>query len=534
MPTFLDLGVREDIVTRLAARGVVEPFPIQAATIADALSGRDVCGRAPTGSGKTIAFGIPLVTTVGKAAPREPRGLVLVPTRELANQVASELASIAGPKVRIETVFGGVAYGNQLRALRRGVDILVACPGRLKDLVDRNECRLSSVEFIVLDEADRMADMGFLPEVRRILDQVRSDRQTLLFSATLDGDINTLIQNYQRNPARHEVEEADDAIENTYFFWKTDRNRRVKLVADIVSKEYSSIVFCRTKHGADRLADQLHALDVSSAAIHGDRTQKQRERALAEFTRGKVQCLVATDIAARGIHVDDVGCVIHFDPPADDKDFIHRSGRTGRAGKAGNVYSLMMPDQVRLTEARRRRLDLVAAEGEPEITQVAPRPEPTFVEPVREERKSFEGRKRKPDTDRPKRAWIPDAEFKAKKAEKKRDWVPAEEWAARKAREVRPRDEDRKTFAKRTKSATDWEPREPRKWEDREAVKATRTGGGKAKARTTTSGTKAHRPSGPRSAVASNSTARPPRGQQPGATSRGKKQNTKARSTKRG
>jgi superfamily II DNA/RNA helicase len=360
MPNFPDLGVRKDIVTRLAARNIVEPFPIQAATIADGLAGRDVCGRAPTGSGKTIAFGIPMVMRVGKASPRQPRGLVLVPTRELATQVADELRMIAGPKVRIATVFGGVKYGTQLQSLRRGTDILVACPGRLKDLVDRNECRLGDVEFVVIDEADRMADMGFLPEVRRLLDQVRDDRQTLLFSATLDGDIKTLIQRYQHDPIHHEVEKDEDAPENVHKFWDTDRAGRVATVAEIATKDWPAIVFCRTKHGADRLAEQLGKLGVAAAAIHGDRSQSQRERALRAFSSNKVQCLVATDVAARGIHVDNVACVVHFDPPGDDKDYIHRSGRTGRAGAAGTVISLIMPDQKRESIAMRRRLGFEA------------------------------------------------------------------------------------------------------------------------------------------------------------------------------
>ena len=376
MPSFTDLGVRSDVVTRLTARGIIEPFPIQAATIADALAGRDVCGRAPTGSGKTIAFGIPLVTGVGgKASPRQPRGLVLVPTRELANQVAAELQELAGPRARIATVYGGVGYGDQLRSLRRGVDILVACPGRLKDLVSRNECRLDDVSFVVIDEADRMADMGFLPEVRRLLDLVRDDRQTLLFSATLDGDINTLIQRYQDNPVRHEVESEKDAPQSRHIFWKTDRNARVALVASVVSAEWPAIVFCRTKHGADRLTEQLSKLGVSAAAIHGDKSQSQRERALNAFTRSKVQCLVATDVAARGIHVDAVACVVHFDPPADEKDYIHRSGRTGRAGAAGTVVSILAPDQVKTSLLMQRRLGLPPAVDRADVASLndAPR-----------------------------------------------------------------------------------------------------------------------------------------------------------------
>ncbi len=381
VPSFTDLGVRSDVVTRLTARRITEPFPIQAATIADALAGRDVCGRAPTGSGKTIAFGIPLVSLVtGKASPRQPRGLVLVPTRELANQVADELRELAGPRGRVATVYGGVGYGDQLRALRRGVDILVACPGRLKDLVARNECRLDDVSFVVIDEADRMADMGFLPEVRRLLDLVRDDRQTLLFSATLDGDIDTLIQRYQNDPVRHEVESAQDAPQNRHVFWKTDRAARVNLVAEIVNAHWPAIVFCRTKHGADRLTEQLAKTGVAAAAIHGDKSQPQRERALRAFTTSKVQCLVATDVAARGIHVDAVACVVHFDPPADEKDYIHRSGRTGRAGAAGTVVSILTPDQVKTSLGMQRRIGLIPVVERSDVGSLNDAPQ-TFVTP---------------------------------------------------------------------------------------------------------------------------------------------------------
>jgi superfamily II DNA/RNA helicase len=408
--SFTDLGVRQDVVTRLTARGIVEPFPIQAATIADGLAGRDVCGRAPTGSGKTIAFGIPLVCQVGgKASPRQPRGLVLVPTRELANQVAEELRELAGPRARVATVYGGVGYGDQLRSLRRGVDILVACPGRLKDLVQRNECRLDDVSFVVIDEADRMADMGFLPEVRRLLDLVRDDRQTLLFSATLDGDIKTLIERYQNDPVRHEVESEKDAPQSLHLFWKTERNTRVNLVADLVKAQWPAIVFCRTKHGADRLTEQLNKTGVSAAAIHGDKSQSQRERALNAFTRSKVQCLVATDVAARGIHVDAVACVVHFDPPADEKDYIHRSGRTGRAGAAGTVVSILMPDQVKLSLTMQRRMGLAPTVDRADVAAINDAPK-TFVaapEAPRAERSERNERPARPERDGrpPKRDW---------------------------------------------------------------------------------------------------------------------------------
>jgi superfamily II DNA/RNA helicase len=340
--TFSALGVPAPIVDRLSARGITDAFPIQAATLPDALAGRDISGKAPTGSGKTIAFGIPLVARVTKAAPRKPRGLVLVPTRELAAQVATELTALGSKKgPTVLAIYGGVGFGPQINALRRGVDIVVACPGRLADLIAQRQLTLDAVELVVIDEADRMADMGFLPEVKRLLDEVRPDRQTLLFSATLDGDVDVLVKRYQKDPARHELAADEDAIPSRHIFWKMDRAERVDVLADVVNREWPAIVFCRTKHGADRLAKQLGKAGVSAAAIHGDRSQSQRDRALASFASGRVQALVATDVAARGIHVDDVAAVVHFDPPGSEKDYIHRSGRTGRAGAAGLVVSLV-------------------------------------------------------------------------------------------------------------------------------------------------------------------------------------------------
>ena len=339
--TFASLGAPADMIGRLAARGIVEPTPIQAATVPDALAGRDVCGRAPTGSGKTIAFGIPLLARTRRGTSRRPAGLVLVPTRELAQQVAKELRSLAGvggPSIAV--VHGGVAMQPQVRALRQGVDVVVACPGRLADVLQRGHAALDNVGFVVIDEADRMADMGFLPEVRRLLGGVRADRQTLLFSATLDGDVDTLIRDYQRDPIRHQL--ADRAKRSSrHVFWHSNRADRTDVLARLLADASSAIVFCRTKHGTDRLAKQLVRAGIVAAAIHGDRSQPQRTRALAAFADGRVQALVATDVAARGIHVDDVELVVHFDPPATDKDYIHRSGRTGRAGRRGLVLSLV-------------------------------------------------------------------------------------------------------------------------------------------------------------------------------------------------
>jgi superfamily II DNA/RNA helicase len=346
---FADLGTPPDLVAALRARGIDDPFPVQDLTVADGLSGRDVAARAPTGSGKTIAFGIPLVTRVGSGTPRKPRGLVLVPTRELATQVRDELAWLGAPrKLRVATIFGGVGFEPQRKALRRGVDVVVACPGRLTDLIEQGVVDLSDVEIVVVDEADRMADMGFLPAVRKLLDRTPNDRQTLLFSATLDGDVTQLWRRYQRDPVRHEVAaKKEERSLATHLFWAAPRDRRVQICADAASAAGPTIVFCRTKRGTDRLARKLEGAGVRTAAIHGNRSQGQRERALKEFADGQVGVLVATDVAARGLHIDDVACVVHWDPPADVTDYTHRSGRTARAGAAGMVVSLVSPDEAR-------------------------------------------------------------------------------------------------------------------------------------------------------------------------------------------
>jgi superfamily II DNA/RNA helicase len=348
-PSFADLGVPADLVDALARRGISAPFEVQAATIPDLLAGRDVCGRAPTGSGKTLAFGIPLVARIGRAQPKRPRALVLAPTRELAAQITRELAPLAAIRGRhIYSVYGGVGYDPQRRALRKGVDILVACPGRLHDLVEQHAVRLDSVTTVVVDEADRMADMGFLPQVRKLLDMTSTERQMVLFSATLDGAVGVLTREYQDNPMRHEIGAAEpDITLADHRFWKVETADRVDRTADLISANGPTIVFCRTRHGVDRVVKVLSRTGVHAVAIHGGRSQNQRDRALKEFTDGRVSALVATDVAARGIHVDDVACVVHFDLPADAKDYLHRSGRTARAGASGLVVSLVGPHQAR-------------------------------------------------------------------------------------------------------------------------------------------------------------------------------------------
>jgi superfamily II DNA/RNA helicase len=373
-PSFASLGVPTDIVAALGRKSITEPFPIQSATIPDALAGRDVCGKAPTGSGKTLAFGIGAVARLsGKPSrPRHPRVLVLTPTRELAAQVATELRALATPRnLRVDSFYGGVGYGPQLKALSRGVDVAVACPGRLGDLIERGSIHLDAVEIVVIDEADRMADMGFLPDVRRLLDLTPADRQTLLFSATLDGDIDVLVRRYQHDPARHELEsDMDDSQAAVHLFWKVSSGDRVDRTADIAAASGPTIVFSRTKHGTDRIARQLEQRGVRAAAIHGDRSQKQRERALDAFIRGAVDALVATDVAARGIHVDGVNAVVHFDPPADAKDYVHRSGRTARAGATGVVVSLVTPDKASAVKRIQRDLGMPPGTTTPDVGAV--------------------------------------------------------------------------------------------------------------------------------------------------------------------
>jgi len=358
--SFADLGVPNDLTSELHKLGLDAPFAIQTLSLADALQGRDICGKAPTGSGKTLAFAIPLAVLTERAKPGRPRALVLVPTRELAAQVREVVEPLARVRGRrVATVYGGTNIRRDQDRLRRGIDILVATPGRLADLVQRRDCDLQDVDLVVLDEADRMADMGFLPEVKRLLDATSSDRQTLLFSATLDGDVDTLIRRYQHDPARHAVAASKDAhVDVRHVFWPAERDQRRRLTGDIVRRMGSAIVFTRTKHGADRLAKQLKTDGISTAAIHGNRSQNQRERALAQFTDGHVSTLVATDVAARGIHIDDVDVVVHYDLPGSDKDYVHRSGRTGRAGALGLVVSLVDSTQGKETADIQRSLKL--------------------------------------------------------------------------------------------------------------------------------------------------------------------------------
>jgi superfamily II DNA/RNA helicase len=370
--TFAQLGLPEPLVRALSRIDITEPFPVQAAAIPDALAGRDVSGKAPTGSGKTLAFGLPLLAKVEKAYKNKPKALILAPTRELAEQIKKELTGPAkAVKRHVFAVYGGVSYGPQKQAFRKGVDVLVATPGRLEDLIEQGIVDLSQANIVVVDEADRMADMGFLPAVRKLLKRTSKNRQTLLFSATLDGDIATLTRDFQRDPVRHEAEGFEDAaIDARHHFWLVDHHERVQHTADVVGEAGRSIVFTRTRRGADRLAKQLSKTGVTAVAMHGGLSQNQRNRALRSFSSYNAQALVATDVAARGIHVDAVESVIHFDPPADHKDYLHRSGRTARAGASGVVVSLVTGNQRRDVGRMQRDLDLQVPLATPRLSDL--------------------------------------------------------------------------------------------------------------------------------------------------------------------
>jgi superfamily II DNA/RNA helicase len=358
--TFAALGVSDDIVGALAERGITEPFAVQALTIPDALTGRDVCGKAKTGSGKTLAFGIPMVERVSVAPPSAPTGLVLVPTRELAVQVAKELEALGTSRDRtVEAVYGGSDMEKQIRKFKQGVDVVVATPGRLIDLLDRGEVRLDKVEIIVLDEADRMADMGFLPQVEWLLRRVPAHRQAMLFSATLDGEVDHVIRVHMKDPVFHEVESDNVTVDDMeHRFLSVHQLDKVKVTAAIARGVERCLVFVRTKRGADRLAEQLTKEGVSAKPIHGDLRQTAREKALRDFSAGKLHVLVATDVAARGIHVDEIDVVVHYDPPSDHKSYLHRSGRTARAGTSGVVVTLALWDQELEIRQLQKRLGL--------------------------------------------------------------------------------------------------------------------------------------------------------------------------------
>ena len=357
---FADLGLCDEIVVALAARGIAAPFPIQALAIPDALAGRDVCGKAKTGSGKTLAFGLPILQRLPRAKPGSPTGLVLAPTRELANQICDELAApAAAVRRRVLAIYGGAPIDNQIARLGDGVDLAVATPGRMIDLIDRGAVSLRAVRHVVVDEADRMADMGFLPQVEWILRNVESGHQTLLFSATLDGAVDSLIRRYQSQPSMHSVAPREVTVaEMVHRFVGVHKLDKVKVAAAIAGTARRALMFTRTKMAADRLARDLRREGVKAAPIHGDLRQAAREKSLRQFIEGNLPVLVATDVAARGIHVDDVDVVVQYDPPSDHKTYVHRAGRTARAGESGVVVTLSLWDEELDVKRLQRRLEL--------------------------------------------------------------------------------------------------------------------------------------------------------------------------------
>ncbi|CAL9308351.1 DEAD/DEAH box helicase [Streptomyces olindensis] len=349
--TFADLGLPEGVVRKLAQNGVTTPFPIQAATIPDALAGKDILGRGRTGSGKTLSFGLPTLATLagGRTEKHKPRAVILTPTRELAMQVADALqpyGDVLGLKMKV--VCGGTSMGNQIYALEKGVDILVATPGRLRDIINRGACSLENVEIAVLDEADQMSDLGFMPEVTELLDQIPAGGQRMLFSATMENEIKTLVDRYLNDPVSHEVDAAQGAVTTmSHHILIVKPKDKAPVTAAIASRKGRTIIFVRTQLGADRVAEQLRDSGVKADALHGGMTQGARTRTLADFKDGYVNVLVATDVAARGIHVDGIDLVLNVDPAGDHKDYLHRAGRTARAGRTGTVVSLSLPHQRR-------------------------------------------------------------------------------------------------------------------------------------------------------------------------------------------
>ncbi|MFJ8686278.1 DEAD/DEAH box helicase [Micromonospora wenchangensis] len=391
---FADLGLPRQLVDALARQGITTPFEIQRATLPDALAGRDVLGRGQTGSGKTLAFGLPIVARLAelnRARPLHPRALVLVPTRELAMQVNDALLPLGkAVGIFLKTAVGGVPYDRQIDALRRGVEIVVATPGRLGDLISRGVCVLDDVEVTVLDEADQMADMGFLPEVTELLAKTPAGAQRLLFSATLDGDVDALVKRFMTDPVTHSTAPSTASVSTMdHHLLLIPPHDKFAVAASIAARSGRTMLFARTQLGVDRLVEQLGAVGVRAGGLHGGKTQRMRTKTLAEFREGRMDVLVATDVAARGIHVDGVSLVLHIDPPKDPKDYLHRAGRTARAGESGAVATLVLPKQRRTTLAMLEKAGVEPAEtrvraGDAVLAELTGAREPSGV-PVREE-----------------------------------------------------------------------------------------------------------------------------------------------------
>jgi superfamily II DNA/RNA helicase len=366
--SFADLGLPAPLVAALGRAGITTPFPIQVETIPDALAGHDLLGRGSTGSGKTLAFGLPMLARVAHfpAHPQRPRGLVLVPTRELAMQVSDGLEPLGRSLgLHFKTVVGGTSMDKQVYALRRGVDVLVATPGRLADLIRQGECFLDEVEVVVLDEADQMCDMGFLPEVTALLELCSPAAQTLLFSATLDGDVDTIVREHMHSPVRHELDSETSPVDTMeHHVLVVNREDKAVVATEIARRDGRTIMFVRSQLGAERVAGNIADRGVNARALHGGMSQHARTRTMAEFKEGKIDVLVATDVAARGIHVDDISLVVHVDPPEDPKAYLHRAGRTARAGAAGRVVTLVLRNQRKGMQRLHEKAGVSATEHE--------------------------------------------------------------------------------------------------------------------------------------------------------------------------
>ena len=413
--TFGTLGVPPELSAVLAQRGITTPTPIQAATLPDSLAGRDVLGRGRTGSGKTYAFLLPLLTRLAKSGrrrqPKRPRALILVPTRELAIQIEEAMAPLAAPLgLNSRTVFGGVGQNPQVAAIRQGVDVVVACPGRLEDLIGQGHIALDGIEVTILDEADHMADLGFLPGVRRILDRTPERSQRMLFSATLDAGVNVIVKRYLHQPVTHEADSAQSPVAKmSHHVLHVSNEAHLPVLLDLTAAPGRTVVFTRTKHRAKKIARQLNASGVPAVELHGNLSQNARTRTMDAFHSGAAQTLVATDIAARGIHVDDVGLVIHADPPVEHKAYLHRSGRTARAGAEGTVVTLMLDEQVRDVRDLTRKAGINPTTtrvnaAHPLLRELAPGERAftgAYAEPVTTERPARQGGGRRSSAPRP-------------------------------------------------------------------------------------------------------------------------------------
>jgi len=386
--SFYDLGVDPGLVNSLKEMGITEPFEVQRESIPDAMMGNDVCCRAPTGSGKTLAFGLPLIMRTLRADPEFPTSLILSPTRELADQIAKVLTPLAATfDLEVLAIYGGVPYGRQRKALSRGTDIVVACPGRLLDLLDHGALSLEDVGTVVLDEADRMADMGFMEPVCKILDQCAPNRQTVLFSATLDDEVGDLVTNYLTNPVTIEIgpkEVSMDSME--HFFWLMKNSMKPSIASEIIRKCGKTVVFCRTRRGADRVGDDLVEEGISVSVLHGGLDQKKRDRAMAKFVEGRCMALIATDVAARGIDVEGINCVIHYDPAENGKAYKHRSGRTARAGAQGSVVSLVQNPQKKMCSNLQKDVGIFVKFKPPDFNDL-PKYDVEYIPPPRQKDK---------------------------------------------------------------------------------------------------------------------------------------------------